>query len=150
MAAVLIGMDPGRLDDFRERFAVASVAALLNDVGFDLPMRERWTRSVRDSLLADLGLGRDAAISFGRCFRLVKGELEDLIGPAEDPAHASIRAMTRRRSSAAVEFAAKLRSLERDGGLTASPPGVVASLAHMSVNRLVPSAPRTVEAGHTA
>ena len=52
---------------------------------------------------------------------------------------------TCRRSSAAVEFAAKLRSLERDGGLTASPPGVVASLAHMSVNRLVPSAPRTVE-----
>jgi hypothetical protein len=44
-----------------------------------------------------------------------------------------------------VEFAAKLRSLERDGGLTVSPPGVVASLAHMSVNRLVPSAPRTVE-----
>jgi lantibiotic biosynthesis protein len=145
MAAALIGMDPGRLDDFRERFAVASVAALLNDVGFDLPMRERWTRSVRDSLLADLGLGRDAAIGFGRRFRLVKGELEDLIGPAEDPAHASIRAMARRRSSAAVEFAAKLRSLERDGGLTASPPGVVASLAHMSVNRLVPSAPRTVE-----
>jgi lantibiotic biosynthesis protein len=150
MAASLIGMDTGRLDDVRERFAVASVAALLNDVGFDLQTRESWTRNVRDALLADLGLGRDAAIGFGRRFRSIKGELEELIGPCGDASCGDascgdLHAILRQRSPAAAEFAAKLRALERDGRLTASLPGVVASLAHMSVNRLVPSAPRTVE-----
>ena len=146
MAASLIGMDSGRLDDIRERFVIASVSALLDDVGFDLQTREVWTRNVRDALLADLGLGRDAAIGFGRRFRLIKGELEGLIDPCGDaPWQEDVRAILRQRSPAAAEFATKLRELERDGRLTASLPGVVASLAHMSVNRLVPSAPRTVE-----
>ena len=129
----------------------------MTDFGFDLAERVAWSRTVRDALFADLGLGHDAIIGFGRCFRPVKGSLERLLGlydnrPAgrlEDPEQdtfAATRAAVHVRSPEGVAFAATLRDLKRAGRLTASVSGVIASLAHMSVNRLVPRSPRIVEA----
>ena len=157
LAVSLVELDANRASDWREQFAVASVDALLTDFSFDLAERVAWSRSVRDALFADLGLGHDAMIGFGRCFRPVKGSLERLLGPFDDgragrlddseqDTHGVIRAALRIRSPEGAAFAATLRDLERGGRLTASVSGVAASLAHMSVNRLVPRSPRIVEA----
>jgi thiopeptide-type bacteriocin biosynthesis protein len=156
LAVALIELDPDRADDFREHFAVASIHALLTDFGFDHAARLTWTRSVRDSLLADLGLAPDTLIGLGRHFRTAKSSLERLLDPHPDATGAVaaesgddvrevIRAALRQRSPEAEAFAATLRRQERAGELTASMSGVIASLAHMSVNRLVPRSPRTVE-----
>ena len=156
LTVALIELDPDRAEDLREHFAVASIHALLTDIGFDRAARLTWTRTVRNSLLADLGLAPDTLIGLGRRFRTAKSSLERLLDLHPDGAGIAtegsgddgrevIRAALHRRSPEAKAFAATLRRLERAGKLTASVSGVIASLAHMSVNRLVPRSPRTVE-----
>jgi lantibiotic biosynthesis protein len=154
LAVSLLELDPGRAADKREQLAVASISFMLNDFGFAMSDRVAWSRTVRDALVADLGLGRDAMIGFGHGFRHAKGSLERLIDVVDDGTradagqawHEPVREALHRRSPETVAFAATLRRLERAGRLTASVPGIIASLAHMSVNRLVPRSPRHVEA----
>jgi lantibiotic biosynthesis protein len=149
----MLDLDPSRTGDRREHCAVASIDALLHDFGFALAERVAWSRTVRDALLEDLGLGQAALIGLGRGFRPVKGSLERLLdssgegsgGDAGQAWHEAVRAALHRRSPEAAAFAAILRRLDRAGSLSASVSGVLASLAHMSVNRLVPRSPRTVE-----
>jgi thiopeptide-type bacteriocin biosynthesis protein len=153
MAASMIALDPGRVSDHREQLAVAAVHALLDDFGFDIPKRRVWTQTVRDALFAEFQLGSDAAISLGRCFRSVRHMLEgllDLPGPRPGEHEGSrigvaVRELLDNRAREAKRFAEILSQLDRDQQLTASVSGVVASLAHMTVNRLVPDGPRLVE-----
>ncbi len=121
--------------DVRWRLAVAGVDRLLADGGLDVADRQAAVRQWRDSLVKEHGATGDAAKQHaGRLVRKERASLEALLaGSTEDPRAAAGLAALARRSAVQQPL------------LTGVDVGILGSLCHMYVNRLLRAAQRTQE-----
>jgi thiopeptide-type bacteriocin biosynthesis protein len=136
-AAVALLALPQAADD-AWRTVLASIHALVRSMtAGDDDAPERIVRMMAGSFARELAIGSAERQEIGRRFRALRPRLE--------PADAAVRAILDDRSSAMRQACASLHDLRRRDALTAPWDRMVASILHMSVNRLVSTEQRAQE-----
>lgn len=145
-AALEIVAGGGTLDD-RWRAALAGLHLLFEDLGLDEAEQARIARRMRDRYAAEFAADALLKRQIGERYRTERRALESLIAPDASAEGALGRALgvLRRRSDPLRPAAARLRDLDRRGGLTSSFEDLAGSLGHMYVNRVLRSAQRAQE-----
>ena len=126
----------GTLDD-RWRAALAGMHALFVDLGLDEDAQARVARRMRDGYAAEFAADALLKRQIGERYRTERKSLEPLIAEGLD--------VWKRRSEVVRPLAARLRTLDAKGSLTASFDDLASSFAHMHVNRLLRSSQRAHE-----
>lgn len=122
--------------DARWRRCLRGLDTLLSDLGYDRASAASLLESQRDAWARRLGLGRDAEGSISRRFRAERAALEALLRGASEEDEAPWA----RRAAVVAPRASSLRATAADGF-----DELAASLAHMSVNRVMSGAPNLHE-----
>lgn len=144
--SAMAALDAADDGDARWRLAVLGVDRLLEDMGFDLPTRQRAVRMWRDILVEEYRQQGVAAKQHGgKVMRKERKDLEALLlAPQATPLAAAADAFAR-RSQANTVLAGELRSLHDQGLLTGDIASITGSYSHMFVNRLLRGGQRLQE-----
>lgn len=132
-AAKLLASRLSLLD--RRRLAAASVAALYEDSGLDLPTRERLSAAFRTGLIREQREPPGALLAADE--RAERPELVAMLASLEDANPPAPLDALRARSTALAPLFMHLSSLKERGLLTKPVDDIVTSYAHMAVNRIL-------------
>ena len=143
---ILALLEPGDAGaDERWRMALCGVAALLADLGLDVPARRDLMKRLREAFGRELGAGARLARQLGERLARERASLEELLDAGDDhPLAPGVEALRRRSERLAPVFG-ELHALDRAGALTATLEDVAAAHLHMHCNRMLRSAPRAHE-----
>jgi thiopeptide-type bacteriocin biosynthesis protein len=133
--------------DLRWRVALRGIDMLFDDLGLTLEQKQAIARGARRGYGREFGAGGDFQQAVGRRYRTERAGIAALLDPHLDPPEelaASLGAL-RQRSVVLAPVGQELRASSAAGRLTAQVPELAMSLAHMHVNRLLPSAQRAQE-----
>jgi class I lanthipeptide synthase len=131
-AVEILGQKPGVLA--RRHLAVASVASLYADAELPLAARLACSVTLRGTWAPR---GVPVAVAFGAQERAERGQVAQTVAALEaDDPEPAIRALQQRSAALALALG-QLRTLDEEGSLERPLDEVMASLAHMSVNRLL-------------
>jgi thiopeptide-type bacteriocin biosynthesis protein len=129
--------------DARWRLALYGIELLLDDFGFDPGHRREWARRSRDGFAREFGVDAAAKRALGERYRTERAALEQLFdADSAHPLAAGVE-LLRERSRRIAPLAQQLRGLE--DRLSVPLEDLVASYAHMHVNRLLRGAAREQE-----
>ncbi|BDU77441.1 lantibiotic dehydratase [Mesoterricola sediminis] len=142
-----LGSGAGSPGADRWRLAMVSVDGYYEAAGFTLQERLAQARARREDFRVEFGLHRpERRQRLGAAFRRERPALSRILaGPELEPGGPALAILEARNSRLRVELEA-MRALEASGGLEGSFEAVLASLLHMSINRLLASAQRPQEA----
>lgn len=133
-------------EDVRWRLALRSADLVLEDLGLDVPARQRVMRRIRNGLAREFDIKLQFERQMGNRYRREQRQLVELL---DDSAQSlQLRRgiqILRGRSTAARPGLRDLSQLERDGGLTRSLEGLAARYVHLCLNRLLRSRHREQE-----
>jgi len=148
LLSALEELEGDRGADRRWRLALVGLDRMLDDFGFDLPMRRDLLAQLRHAFGEEFFVGIDLTQQLAQRLRENSDELYSLLTagalPPEHPLAASLAALDR-RSAALAPLVAQLRALEAEGKLAAPIESLVTSYMHMFVNRLIRSDARAHE-----
>lgn len=137
-------------DDARWRLALAGVDGLLGDFALDIPARravvDRVRQSMERDLVGDLVIDTGFRRQLGVRFRAERSRLAALLaGRPADPVLTAGCSVLSARSSRIRPLCAELRAHCEAGKSTQPIVGILTSLAHMHLDRLLRSAHRAQE-----
>jgi thiopeptide-type bacteriocin biosynthesis protein len=133
--------------DERWRLTLCGIDRLLTDFGFDLDIKRRVMKQVRESFGKEFRVDRTLLGQLSEKYRKERKSLENLFNRDHDE-ESSLSpglAVFRRRSELFAPVVAKLKSHERSRRLSAPLVELASSYVHMHANRLLRSAQRQQE-----
>ena len=125
----------------RWQLALVGVDFLLNDFGYNLSAKSNLVDGARAGLANRFRNGHDLKNGLSEKFRRERSGLEELLGSTQDPENSLVIGLKvlERRSERLVGLIKEFTGAVETGQLQGSLDNVVASVLHMSVNRLLRS-----------
>jgi thiopeptide-type bacteriocin biosynthesis protein len=133
--------------DERWRLALCGIDRLLMDLGFDLHLKRRAMKQVRELFGKEFRVDKTLQGQLSEHYRQERKSLEDLFNPANDEKSSLSPglAVFRQRSERLSPVVAELKSHERSGKLSTALIELASNYVHMHANRLLRSAQRQQE-----
>jgi thiopeptide-type bacteriocin biosynthesis protein len=146
-AARLIALLAEGSERDRWGWALLSIDSMLQAFGYDLTARHAFEERRAAAYASELRMEGDFEHGLNKAYRRERSFVDGLLAPKEEATGllARARAALDDRSRALRPHVAALRSAERARQLTTSVDDILASLVHMTANRMVRTFPRQQE-----